>query len=274
MIKSKKLLIAVDGSPHSLKAVSYVALNYAAVNPRINLMYVMSTAPQAFWDFEKGGFFKRKMRAKYTEWKKNEEKAAEAFLDEARKLMLQANFKEKDLFPGSVSYKIAQGVENTPVWVIGGDIRLRKMLLAVDGSENCRRAVDYVGTFAAATGAEVTLFSVVRDFKLQLLDVWTPRGEEIEMKLLEEVERDIRSMFDSYRKRLEQAGVKGTRISIKHKLRSQTRAGDILEEASKGNYGALIIGRRGLSAIQELPLGQVATKVLHRAKGTAVWIVP
>jgi nucleotide-binding universal stress UspA family protein len=81
-------------------------------------------------------------------------------------------------------------------------------------------------------------------------------------------------MFDSYRKRLEQAGVKETRISIKHKLRSQTRAGDILEEASKGNYGALIIGRRGLSTIRELLLGQVATKVLHRAKGAAVWIVP
>jgi len=313
MIKSKKLLIAVDGSPHSLKAVSYVALNCAAVNPRINLMYVISTAPEAFWDFEKGGFFKRKMRAKYTDWKKNEEKAAEAFLDEARKLMLQAKIKEEDiniihrerlvgvardiisessegydalvlgrrgsskmedLFPGSVSYKIAQGVENTPIWVIGDDIPLRKMLLAVDGSENCRRAVDYVGTFAAATGVEVTLFSVVRDFKLQLLDVSTPRGEEIEIKLLEEVERDIRSMIDSYRERLEQAGVKGTRISTKHKLRSQTRAGDILEEASKGNYGTLIIGRRGLSAIQELPLGRVATKVLHRAKGTAVWIVP
>jgi nucleotide-binding universal stress UspA family protein len=88
------------------------------------------------------------------------------------------------------------------------------------------------------------------------------------------VEQDILSMFDSYRKRLEHAGVKGTQISIKHKLRSQTRAGDILDEASKGNYGALIIGRRGLSTIQELPLGQVATKVLHRAKGTAVWIVP
>ena len=276
-------------------------------------MYVISTAPEAFWDFEKGGFFKRKMRAKYTEWKKNEEKAAEAFLGEARKLMLQANFREEDiniihrerlvgvardiisessegydalvlgrrgsskmedLFPGSISYKIAQGVENTPVWVIGDDIPLRKMLLAVDGSENCRRAVDYVGTFAAATGVEVTLFCVVRDFKLQLLDVSTPRGEEIEIKLLEDVERDIRSMIDSYRERLEQAGVKGTRISIKHKLRSRTRAGDILEEASKGNYGTLIIGRRGLSAIQELPLGRVATKVLHRAKGTAVWIVP
>ena len=313
MKQSKKLLIAVDGSPHSLKAVSYVALNCAAVNPRISLMFVISTAPEAFWDFEKSGFFKRKMRAKYTEWKKNKEEAAEAFLDEARELMLQAGFKEEDieilhrerltgiahdiicescegydalvlgrrgsgkmqdLFPGSVSYKIAQGVENTPVWVIGGDMRLSKMLLAVDGSENCCRAVDYVGTFAAAAGAEVTLFSVVRDFKLQLLDISTPRGEEIESKLLEEVERDICSMFDFYRKRLEQAGVKGTRISIKHKLRSHTRAGDILEEASKGDYGALILGRRGLSAIQELPLGQVATKVLHRAKGTAVWIVP
>ncbi|MEJ2236266.1 MAG: universal stress protein [Syntrophobacterales bacterium] len=313
MIKSKKLLIAVDGSPHSLKAVSYVAQNCAAVNPRISLIYVISTAPEAFWDFEKGSFFKRKMRAKYTEWKRNKERAAEAFLDEARQLLLQANFKEEDiniihrerltgiahdiisescegydalvlgrrgsgkmqdLFPGSVSYKIAQGVENTPVWVIGGDMRLRKMLLAVDGSENCRRAVDYVGNFAAATGAEITLFSVVRDFKLHLLDISTPRGDEIEIKLLEEVKRDICSMFDSYRKQLEQVGVQGTRISIKHKLRSQTRAGDILEEASKGNYGALIIGRRGLSAIQELPLGQVATKVLHRAKSTAVWLVP
>ena len=313
MTKSRKLLIAVDGSPHSLKAVKYVALNCAAVNPRINLMYVIPTAPQSFWDFEKGGFFKRKMRAKYIEWKKKKEQAAEAFLDEAKKLILQANFREEDiniihrerlagisrdiitessegydalvlgrrgsskmedLFPGSVSFKIAQGVEHIPVWVIGGDIRLRKMLLAVDGSENCRRAVDYVGIFAAATGAEITLFSVVRDFKLQLLDVSTPRSEEIEIKLLEEVERDIHSMFDSYRKRLEQAGVKGTQISIKHKLRSQTRAGDILEEASKGNYGALIIGRRGLSKIQELPLGQVATKVLNLAKGTTVWIVP
>ncbi|MGW8178247.1 MAG: universal stress protein, partial [bacterium] len=87
------------------------------------------------------------------------------------------------------------------------------MLLAVDGSENCRRAVDYVGTFAAVTGAEITLFSVIRDFKLQLLDVSTPRSEEIEIKLWEEVERDIHSMFDFYRKRLEQAGVKGTQIS-------------------------------------------------------------
>ena len=66
MIKSKKLLIAVDGSPDSLKAVSYVALNCAAVNPRISLMYVISTAP-------------------------------EAFLDEARKLMLQADFREEDI---------------------------------------------------------------------------------------------------------------------------------------------------------------------------------
>jgi nucleotide-binding universal stress UspA family protein len=48
-----------------------------------------------------------------------------------------------DIFLGSVSYKIVQGIENTPVWVIGGDIRSKKMLLAVDGSENSRKALDY-----------------------------------------------------------------------------------------------------------------------------------
>ena len=313
MSSFKKILIAVDGSSHSLDAVRYVALNFSSTDLRVNLLYVMDTAAETFGDLEKAEFFERKMRAKHTVWEKTEKKAAQDFLDEARSLLLRANFREddvrviiqkrqvgiardiiaessrgydavvvgrrglsklEDIFLGSVSYKIVQGVENTPVWVVGGDIRSRKMLLAVDDSDNSRKAVDYASTFAVANGAEVKLFNVVREFRLDFLDISTPRGAEIEMRIVKELERDIQQMFAAYRKQLEWAGVEAVRISSKYTLQSGTRAGDILKEAKEGNYGTIVMGRRGLSKVHEFFLGRVTTKVLHRAAGFALWIVP
>lgn len=179
-----------------------------------------------------------------------------------------------DIFLGSVSYNIVQGIENTPMWVVGGDIRSQKMLLAVDGSENSRKALDYAAAFAVTNGAEVTLFTVVREFRLDFLDISTPRGAEIETRIVEELERDVQGMFTSYKKRLERAEVDTKLISSKYTLQSRTRAGDILKQAKEGNYGTIIMGRRGLSKVHEFFLGRVTTKVLHRAAGFALWIVP
>jgi len=276
-------------------------------------MYVMPAAPETLGDLGKEGFFKRTMREKHGEWKRSEQKAAQVFLHEAKSLLLKANFREDDvsvilqkqqvgiardiiaegsqgydavvvgrrglsklgdIFLGSVSYKIVHAIEGVPVWVVGGDVRSRKMLLAVDDSDNSRKAVDYAATFAAANEARVTLFNVVREFKLDFLDNSTPRGAEIEMRLLEKLERDVQHMFASYRKQLEWAGFKASRISVMHTLQSRTRAGDILKEAKEGNYGTIVMGRRGLSKVHEYFLGRVTTKVLHRAAGFALRIVP
>lgn len=313
MADPRNLLIAVDGSQQSLEAVSYVALHLPPADLRVKLMYVIPSVPEPFGDFERAGFFKKKMRTRHGEWERSEQKTAQKFLHESRNLLLRANFREDDvkvimqrqqvgiardiiaegskgydavvvgrrglsklgdIFLGSVSYKIVQGIDNTPVWVVGGDIRSKKMLLAVDGSENSRKALDYAATFAAANDAEVKLFSVVREFRLDFLDVSTPRGAEIEMRIVEELERDVQSMFTAYERRLERAGVKRNLISRKYTLQSRTRAGDILKEAKEGNYGTIVMGRRGLSKVLEFLLGRVTTKVLHRAADFALWIVP
>jgi nucleotide-binding universal stress UspA family protein len=261
MSSFKKILIAVDGSPQALEAVSYVALNLPPTDFRVNLMHVMPAAPEGLGDLAKEDFFKRKLGAKHGEWERREERAAQAFLHEARSLLLKANLKEDD-------------VKDVPVWVVGGDVRSQKMLLAVDSSENSRKAVDYAATFAAANEAEVRLFNVVREFRLDLLDIATPRGAELEMRIVEELEGDVQRMFASYRRRLERAGVEANRISGKYTLQSLTRAGEILKQAKEGNYGTIVMGRRGLSKVHEFLLGRVTTKVLHRAADFALWIVP
>jgi nucleotide-binding universal stress UspA family protein len=310
---SKKILVAVDGSPQSLEAVNYVALNFSKGDLKVNLMRVLSTEPEPFRDMEKGQLFSRKMRTSQAEWLKKEKESAQEFLEETRHILLKANFREgdvglilqerqvgiardiiaesskgydavvvgrqgsskfRDIFLGSVAYKIVQALGDIPLWIVGGDIRSRKIFIAVDGSENSRKAVDYVGTFAAVNGAEVTLFNAVREFRLAMLDISTPGGEEIEEKILAELEKDVQRMFDSYRGRLEKAGVEAKGISSKYTLQSQSRAGDILKEAKEGEVGTIVMGRRGLSRVHEFPLGRVTTKVLNRADLFALWIVP
>ena len=313
MAKARKILVAVDLSNHSLNAVKYVAYQCAPKDLRVNLMFVVPTAPETFWDLEKDDFFKERMKGKYAQWKRDTKKQGQAFLNDAKNILVKAKFsanrvglilrerkvgiardilqectqgydsvvvgrkgqsKLEDIFLGSVSTKIVQGVKDIPVWVVGGDITSKKMLLAVDSSKNSRKAVDYIGEFAANTEAKLTLFHVVRSVSLGFVDDLILRDENTERQLLEEMDRDMPRMFRSYEDLLVKSGVVADRISSKSVLHSTSRAGDILQEAKEGGYGTIVMGRRGLSKVREFLMGRVTSKVLSRAEGFAVWIVP
>ena len=313
MGKTKKILIGVDLSNHSLNAVKYVANQCAAKDLRVNMMFVMPTAPETFWDLEKDDFFRERMKGKYAQWKRETKKKAQAFLNDAKNILVKARFSEnkvglilrerkvgiardilkectlgydavvvgrkglsklEDMFLGSISTKVVQGVKNLPVWVIGGEIASKKMLIAVDSSKNSWKAVDYVGKFAAHTRGELTLFHALRSVSLGFVDDVVLRDEDTEQQLLEEIDRDIPRMFRSYKELLVKSGVVADRISSKAVLHSTSRAGDILQEAQEGGYGTIVMGRRGLSKVREFLMGRVTSKVLSRADGFAVWIVP
>jgi nucleotide-binding universal stress UspA family protein len=272
----------------------------------------MPTAPETFWDQEKDIYFKEKMKTNYHEWQKSTQKAAQLFLDDAKNILVNAGVaanevgtiiqkrkvgiardivaestrgydavvvgrrgwsKLADLFLGSVSNKVAEGIRDVTVWVVGRDIRSDRMLVAVDASKNSRKAVDYAGTFASGAEVELTLFHVVRKLGFEFMDGVNLRDEEID-GFMEQVERDTRRMLTSYKNSLEKAGVAPEKISTKRTLGSYTRAGDILTEAQDGGYGTIVMGRRGLSKVHEFIMGRVTNKVLHRAQGFAVWIVP
>ena len=62
---------------------------------------------------------------------------------------------------------------------------------------------------------------------------------------------------------------------LKTRLIDGTRdaASDILKEARSGDYGTIIVGRRGRSGVKEFFMGSVTSKVLQDCAGMAVWIV-
>ena len=310
MSKKRQILIAVDGSQDSFTAASYVAKTCHPANIRVSLMHVMPTAPETFWDLEKADHFKVDTGSSFPKWKEERREVAQTFLAKAKTSLVEAGVAESEVrlilqerqvgiardilaqsahgydavvvgrrglsefqesYLGSVSQKIVEGIEDVPVWVVGGDGGDKRILLAVDASENSRRAVDYVGSVVAETEVEFTLFHVVRRFSF--LDDYTLQDHEVE-GFWEEVKKDIPRMFRFYKENLEQAGVAEARISTRANLDSDSRAMDILQEALEGGYGTIVMGRRGLSRVREFLLGRVTNKVLQRAQNLAVWIVP
>ena len=309
MSEKRQILIAVDGSQYSLNATNYVAQTCHPANLRVTLMHVMPTAPETFWDLENAEYFKSASGI-YPNWKEERKEMAQTFLAKAKKSLVTAGVAESEVgvilrerevgiardilgqaahgydavvvarrglsefqesYLGSVSQKIVEGIKDVPLWVVGGDIRGKRILLAVDASENCRRAVNYVGLIAAKTKAEFTLFHVVRRFSF--LDDHTLQDHEIE-GFWQEVKKDIPRMFRFYKTNLERAGVDGARISTRANLDSASRAMDILQEAKEGGYSTIVMGRRGLSRVREFLLGRVTNKVLQRTENFAVWDVP
>jgi hypothetical protein len=47
----------------------------------------------------------------------------------------------------------------------------------------------------------------------------------------------------------------------------------VLNEADRGGFGTIVMGRRGLSKVTEYAMGRVCIKVLLMARREAVWIV-
>ena len=308
--KERKFLIAVDGSPHSLNAAGYAAQYCGPADIKVNLMHVIPPAPEILLDLGKEYLFKDIMQEHRIDWNKEAEKVAQRFLDKALNLLVAGGVPKNNVavilqeskvgiardiieeslrgykavvvgrgglsrpgqpFLGSVSNKIVEKIQDVPVWIIGRSMGTKRMLLAVDASENSRKAVNYVGTVAAASEVEITLFHVVRKFGY--LNAPTLSQVEIE-GFWEQVKSDIPRMFRSYQVSLEKAGITPLRISSEAMLDSPSRSGDIIREAREGAYGTIVMGRRGLSKVRDFLMGRVTSKVLNQAEDFAVWIVP
>jgi nucleotide-binding universal stress UspA family protein len=319
MPRQRSVLIAVDGSSHSLDAVNYVAFQCRGYETSVNLLYVFPMASDEFvCHINVNGEFKRPIDEKYHEFNRQCERLAQDSIDRTKAILNELGMAPKyitgvpqmwqsgiardilkeagksydavvigrrgisrteAILLGSVSAKVVQGSKVTPVWVIGKNSASREgspnMLLAVDASENSRKAVEYSADFAAGNGAEVTLCHVVR----RLIPLAAPAalelaGDQIEKELHGQKKSKVQEMFETYRSILESAGVAPNKIATVCRTGSYSLAAEILEIARTGNFDTVVLGKRGFSAVREFFTGRVTSKVLNGADFLSVWIVP
>lgn len=158
----------------------------------------------------------------------------------------------------------------------------KRILVAFDGSENALRAVDYVGkVLGPAPGFQVRLLYVERVPERDFFATEAAWKEACEAQAAE-----VRQALAKAEAALKAAGLPADSVGSEYlpSCRSPQNqapacslgtsiARDVVRVMVEGDYGTVVIGRRGVSKAEEFLFGSVSTKVMHLAKDCAVWVV-
>ena len=308
---TKMVVTPVDGSENALRSLDYLDLIYGSDhNLEVTLKYVLPTLPPVLAD---NRHLDRETATKLKTIENKSIRMAEKILTQAKKILVDRGFHEERVqtvykkkrsgiaqdicqwveskradavlvssrgrtrleafFMGEVSSKLLEYCRVCPVWIVQGKVKSKRVLIAIDSSENAIRAVDHAGFMLSGTDCPVTIFHTMRHLRRfipqEVLDE-APELEELwETKAGKEIEPYMKKAEDM----LIRAGVSESQISQKVVDGSRSAANDILEEARNYQYGTIVMGRRGISGVQEFFMGSVSSKVLQDSTGMAVWIV-
>jgi len=140
---------------------------------------------------------------------------------------------------GPVAEKVSMYV-SCPVLISKGKTDLKKLLVAVDGSKQSNKAVDYAVELAKKFDAKLTLLHVEEKklFKLE-----RDLSQKIGEKILLDAERRMDDV--EYEKKM----IAGNPWEI------------ILDMAKAGNFDLVVMGSRGLSSVKRFLLGSVSAEV-------------
>jgi len=186
----------------------------------------------------------------------------------------------KDFMLGSVASNIL-GLVFLPVWIVGDKTRPLKVLMCLDNSEGAMVALNHLAdVHGTSKNCEITLFHAVREFHGFKKFVSEFLSSERDKVAIETIERDLEQAskllepsFDKARATLISSGVDPAAIHQKIVSGAGNTAQAIIEEAEKGDYATIVVGRRGLSKVEEFVMGGVSRRVLQMAKDRTVWVV-
>jgi nucleotide-binding universal stress UspA family protein len=170
---------------------------------------------------------------------------------------------------GSVSLGVARHAP-CPVLVCKGRVRpLRGVIIALDGSESARGALDYFSALPWPDDVALRLVSVVEPLRYPPADVISPPLIDL-MKDYEDGRRaELESILDAASARL--------RRHVRN-LSTTTLVGQaapsILSEAVKQPTDLIVVGARGLGTVKRLLLGSVSESVLRQASCPVLIVRP
>jgi nucleotide-binding universal stress UspA family protein len=307
----KRILIAVDGSVYSRKAIEYAAgmgsivknLHYILLHVHRKVSeYLVEDAkrdPQAIATLKKAT-------------KKNQEESIR-LLDESKNIMVKAgigkdkietvsqeqtrgtakailDYGKKSLcdaivmgrrgvsrlaesFMGSITNSVLEHTNDIPVWAIGGDAKPSKMMIAVDGSESSLRAVEHVSLMLGDNPeSKITLLHVTPRLRDYCTIDFKEEGDAMKEVISKGDKQCVDSFYIHAKEKFKEAGMDESQIDIQEVMTKLNIGKAIVDEALKGDFSTVVVGRKGVN--NSFFMGSVSSRILTNAKDCAVWLVP
>jgi nucleotide-binding universal stress UspA family protein len=303
-----KLLLAIEVSEWALDAVKYVSKFPPFHTMHAVLFNVFSGVPESYWDLEKDPQHNRTAR-EVSAWETQQRKVIKEFMDQAKQLLIHSGFPlseitvkvqnrksgiardilreaergyaavvigrkgtgiYNEIIVGSVANKIVEKASFLPVLMIGPIPPDENILIAMDSSGGAMRAIEFVAATLSGFNFRIHLLHVVRSG----LDLHEGSPHLFLSKAsVAKAKTEIQAVFDRAKGCLTDAGFEEKQITTKVIVDAHSRAEAIIQEAREQNYGTIVMGRRGLSKVQEFFLGRISSKIIHTIRNRAVWVI-
>ncbi|MBW1744163.1 MAG: universal stress protein [Deltaproteobacteria bacterium] len=187
----------------------------------------------------------------------------------ARKALTPA----RDYFIGTTAAKIVEHAVQVPVWVTSGNVISKKVMIAVDGSENSARCVDHVIDMAGVCpDLRVTLFHVWPHLRHFYSVEFKRKNAHLQQVLQRGDNTRMAAFYAKAYKKLEAAGLKQDHINVEANAQSFDIATAIFIELRTGRYGTVVVGRRGER--DAFFTGGIAMRLAQKVTNQALWMVP
>jgi len=313
MNEKNKVMVAIDGSNQAFNTARYTARMLAACGARIVLYHVRMNVDEAFYDIGINPAGRHQM-ASIRAWENELRKAIDDTLEKTCQIMERTGvarerisiralprkvgyardlIKEsyngydavvigrkghsriKGLVLGSVANKLIERLRHVPLWVVGGNPAPDRILIGLDGSEGAMRAVDHlVSTRNGHDYRQIYPVHVVRAWETLPQPISLQKDKEKMEALVAEAEKAIQPVFQAATQRLAAAGYTPDRIHSRVTSGAESRAIGLIQFARQNKIGTLVMGRRGLSRVEDFLMGRVGHKIVNTVRNRAVWIVP
>ena len=303
-----KLVVAVDNSQNSMQALDYIAMMFSSrIDLVLELLYVVPGLPPLFDDPQ----VRRESKKQIDAIEKRNKELADTVLSDAKDRLISRGFPKNNIhahaetkkqgpardicqyagthkaraivigargrsrlekfFSGSVSSHIIENCRGIPIVQVNSEVTSKKVLMAIDASDNAMCAVDTAAEMMAGTEAEITLIHTKQDLCSYLPDEVVSAAPEMQDIWQTKLEEQIAPFMTQARDKLIKAGMNEKQIFSKILSGTRNPADDILSYARKNGFGSIVMGRHGSSNKQEYALGGVSGKVLQASANMAIW---
>lgn len=139
---------------------------------------------------------------------------------------------------------------------------MKKILLAVDGSETSIKAANQAKKIAEAFDSEIMILSVAHEPELHIYTegAYLPNVKEEQKRILLARKMACEKLAKSLAEEKAEKGIK-----VDYKVVEGRPSDEIIKESSESKYDLIVLGSRGITGVKRFILGTVSSKVANNS---------